>query len=266
MMIASKLKSEKFAQTLLKKYYLDDPSNINFLDLLGSEKLHYQERSIKSSLGSLIRHKQYGQILVNSKIRDKAQKRFIIAHELGHWSMHDNMPIFNCDHSKFKYWDKKIDIIEKEANWFASEFLMPKESFVKYCTDKTLSHAIIRSISNKYKTSLTASTIRFADHGNESIMIVFSRNNQMVWNYGSSDFQYGFFGRNQPIPNNSITSHSFKNSDEYSEISVIKANEWFQNDFSVEEDKYLNEIVFPMPTYNSSLTILWQHELNFESF
>ena len=107
-MIASKLKAERYASELLSKYYLSDPAQIDLRDILGSENIYYKERETNYSAGSLLRHKNYAQILVNSRIKDNGQKRFIIAHELGHWLMHPNIPVFNCDHKKFRYWNKEI--------------------------------------------------------------------------------------------------------------------------------------------------------------
>lgn len=56
-------------------------------------------------------------ILVNNKIQN-ARKVFTIAHELGHLIMHSNFIV------------ESIRDVEKEANEFASEFLLPKRALV----------------------------------------------------------------------------------------------------------------------------------------
>ncbi len=264
-MIANKNKAERLANEFLKKYYLKDPSRINLIDILGAERLFYQERSIKSSLGSLIRHKEYGQILINKSVTDKNQKRFIISHELGHWICHDDIPIFNCDHSKFKYWNKQISLIEKEANWFASEFLMPRQMFFHLCKGKKLSSDLIKSLSTYFKTSLTSTCIKFSDCGNESIAVVFSQSNNIIWSSFSKDFEYSFYGKDNIIPSTSITADYFKTQHISADAEVILAKDWFPRDEAIKDDKYLYEIVFPMPSYNACITLLWQHELNFEN-
>jgi len=261
-MIASKIKSEKSATKFLEKYYLEDPAEINLLGILGYENIFYQEREIESSLGSLIRHKKRGQILINSRVKDTNQKRFIIAHELGHWVLHENMPVFNCDHSKFKYWSKEISLIEKEANWFASEFLMPQPSFIKFCEGKSLSINLVSDISKRYKVSLTATAIRLANCGSKSIMVIYSKNNRMSWSSYSNNFRFSFYGKNLPVPNKSLTFKLLEDFKYKKREDVVLAKEWFPNDHSVQKDSYLQEIVFPMPNYQSCLTILWEYELN----
>ena len=265
-MIASNFKAEKEAQDLLEKYYLPHPSEVNLLDILGNEKLSYQERSLKSSLGNLIRQGNYGQIVVDKKVSNSHQKRFIISHELGHWFLHKDMPLFNCDKSKFKYWNKSINILEKEANWFASEFLMPKKSFIEFCEGKVMSRETIELISKFYNVSITAAAIRFANFGSESILVVYCKDDIVQWSYPSKDFPFSFFEKGYRVPRSSITYKSFRTRKDIEVEDVSLAKSWFSNDFTVKENTYLNEVIFSMPNYQSCLTILWQHELNFKKY
>lgn len=265
-MIASKIKAERHASELLSKYYLSDPARIDLRDILGSEGIYYKERESNYATGSLLRHKNHGQIIVNSKVKDNGQRRFIIAHELGHWLMHPNIPVFNCDHTKFKYWNKEVNLIEKEANWFASDFLMPKKTFIELCSNRTISYDLLMDLSSYFQSSITATAIRFAIHGNESIMVVYCSDGIGKWSYPSHDFAFSFFGKYPPIPESSLAFDVLKDFNTPDREDVTKTIDWFPNDRSVKEDSYIKELVIPMPKYKGCLLILWQHDLNFEDF
>lgn len=89
------------------------------------------ERPFRGMQGALVANpeKSEGIILVNSGIRNSQRKRFTLGHELGHFLLpnHGN-----------EMWCSKDDIsinsqvsIEREANEFASELLMPTEIFTR---------------------------------------------------------------------------------------------------------------------------------------
>ena len=57
-------------------------------------------------------------------------KRFIIAHEIGHYVLHYNR---DTDHGMYAHREHKKgkDAIENEADYFAANLLMPRDRFVK---------------------------------------------------------------------------------------------------------------------------------------
>lgn len=264
MAIASKIKATKAALDFLDKFYLADPSEINLNDILGAERIMYQERYIKSALGNLIRHKNSGRILINSTIKSNQQKRFIISHELGHWCMHKDFSVFNCESNKFKVWSKEISNIEKEANWFASEFLMPTNKVKSFIASESISIEQLINTSERFNTSITATAIKLADVGNEPAMIVYSVNKRVTWFYPSKDFCFSFYDKQFTIPPNSVTETAYSTLI-VDKKDVVKAIDWFPRDHSVKPDQYLYELAIPMKNFNACLTILWQHELNFEN-
>lgn len=117
--------------------------------------------------GALIRAKGHTLIAVNSD-HSETRKRFTIAHELGHFSMH-HKPVFidNEDTTVIFRSDTK-NRSEAEANTFAAELLMPskyvkqdfnnlKESFLSNGKLTRLHiQAIISSLAEKYFVSKDA--------------------------------------------------------------------------------------------------------------
>ena len=87
------------------------------------------ELPLKSVLGVLITPpgKAVGGILLASG-QDPNQKRFTLAHEIGHFTNRLHHPFsgtsFNCDGADISY--KAVEVMEMEANRFASELLLPE--------------------------------------------------------------------------------------------------------------------------------------------
>ena len=93
----------------------------------------YKEEELNSADGKIIRGKSRTLIKVNSHIKYTERKRFVAAHELGHFFLHDKLELHN-DNSKTLNWfnleeKAKRGIQEYEANDFASELLMPEKKF-----------------------------------------------------------------------------------------------------------------------------------------
>ena len=83
--------------------------------------------------------------------------RFDLAHELGHLILHSEI-------TKEELEDKKtLDRIEKEANMFASAFLMPREEFCNDVLALSLDHFV--NLKSKWKVSIAAMIYRCKELG-----------------------------------------------------------------------------------------------------
>ena len=83
--------------------------------------------------------------------------RFTLAHELGHLVMH-SVPSPN---------------MEKEANEFASELLMPEKLFLKESSGKPFTPLLIKQLAERFKTSLTATIFRYLQFDLHPICLIF---------------------------------------------------------------------------------------------
>jgi len=111
-------------------------------------------------------------IFVN-KTHPPVRKRFTIAHEIGHYLLSSKNGIY-VDKSIFFRDGKSQQAIDKEemtANCFAAELLMPK-SFIKKALNKFVQNGIfdsgddlVQTLSNEFKVSTTAMSIRLQNMG-----------------------------------------------------------------------------------------------------
>jgi len=72
-------------------------------------------------------------IFVNQNINNIGRKNFTLAHELGHFALEHYLhtALFFCGEKEITEENKAISDQEKEANYFASCFLLPKEKIKK---------------------------------------------------------------------------------------------------------------------------------------
>lgn len=98
------------------------------------------------------------------------RQNFTIAHECGHFLLHDFDEVHVDRH--FKVWRRNetssqgIDLEEKEANLFAAELLMPAR-FLKRDVDEIgtldlVEEDVLRDLAERYEVSPQAMTIRLA--------------------------------------------------------------------------------------------------------
>jgi Zn-dependent peptidase ImmA (M78 family) len=102
-------------QSLTKRYKTNDP-----FEIASQKNIYVFYEPLGVILGYFHVYKRIPMIHINSDLRDE-EKRFVCAHELGHSILHQkvNTP-FLKKNTLFS-----IDKIEREANEFAVELLLP---------------------------------------------------------------------------------------------------------------------------------------------
>jgi Zn-dependent peptidase ImmA (M78 family) len=90
-----------------------------------------------------------------NKYESKLRKRFTIAHELGHFVCHRNQYVSDGkpDHDQVFFRDDKTNSIEKAANEFAAELLMPENTFNE-CVNKGIN--TIEKLADAFQLSTSA--------------------------------------------------------------------------------------------------------------
>ncbi|MEQ3662540.1 MAG: ImmA/IrrE family metallo-endopeptidase [Flavobacterium sp.] len=159
-----------------------------------------------------------------------SRARFTIAHELGHYFIDNHRiglkkgllsphPSNNNENTHFR--------IEREADYFASCLLMPEEKFKKFILRKKFEFSIIKSLSEYFQTSITATAIRFADIGNHPLMIVFGENGKIKWKWSSEDFPFKYLLYSDKIPEDSVMGEYFYQNKQISGTEDIWPIDWF---------------------------------------
>jgi hypothetical protein len=103
-----------------------------------------------------------GRAIITVKRDSSARrKRFSIAHELGHWRYHRGKTLV-CRVEEYRPRDAASP--EKVADGYAADLLMPRYLFVPMASAiERISFDSIGRLAESFKTSLTATAIRFVD-------------------------------------------------------------------------------------------------------
>lgn len=109
-------------------------------------------------------------ISYNQNQKNKSRERFTIAHELGHFFLHSNKPIFIDKNPKVMFRNSASSsgehLQEKEANHFAAALLMPRRLVrdeINNIPDDTKNPIVY--LSNLFKVSEQAMSFRLANLG-----------------------------------------------------------------------------------------------------
>lgn len=121
-------------------------------------------------------------IFVSSMIRNTHRKRFVIAHEIGHFLMHRDQ-LYCCDEIRMNQ-PPKVNTTSQEmqANEFASELLLPTDELIAYLPNKHISFALISKLANMYDVSVTMTAIKAVKNSStEDEILLCYENNQLKW-------------------------------------------------------------------------------------
>lgn len=196
-----------------------------------------QEVSFTSMQGALLAtaEKSNGIILVNSTISNKQRKRFTIAHELGHFLLpnHNNNLICTKDDISFK----SQAPIEREANEFASEILMPSKLFTSehFFKAEPEIENIIR-LAKLFDVSLQACCYKYASLNHYPIAIVFS-NFQQVTSFCVNKNDIPFWlvvSKDDKLPHLSLTNKYKDLSSGEIRNDLVDSSIWFEESIGYE--------------------------------
>ena len=125
-------------------------------------------------------------IAYNGKSRPERQ-RFTIAHELGHFILHRNrQPSFNCDKQSVHTGIDTLRSIEREANDFASNLLMPGDLLRNWISSQHIDFHVLGDIAQRFQVSLEALCIRFIKFTTQRAILVYWDNGYVKYEWRSS--------------------------------------------------------------------------------
>lgn len=245
------------AKKILEYYGISHPNEIDVIAMAAGKNAFVDEQEMKGFEGRIIWTKNNSIITVNSNIKYKPKKRFVIAHELGHFELHKNARMFSCDKYSFLDWHSKGSQ-ESEANIFAAELLMPETMFKEYSKGKMISLELISKLAETFETSITSTAFRYADIGNHPIAIVFCVDGIVKWKKINEEFTYQYIPNSMKVSKNSYAYDFFEGKVLPRTPDEIPLNAWFSSCYNYQPNKYIFEQCHPISEINAVLVILWE--------
>lgn len=142
-------------------------------------------------------------IFVSSRVNNVHRQSFITAHEIGHFLLHSGQ-LYGCTNvSETKVLNLNSRDQETEANDFASELLLPKESLTKYIPSRRLCFEDIRRIATTFNTSITFSALKSVQcsKSEEEILLCYEGQRLKWYSLANNAVHQSLVPAQCPVPN-----------------------------------------------------------------
>ncbi|MDB5274449.1 MAG: hypothetical protein JWO58_2816 [Chitinophagaceae bacterium] len=189
------------------------------------------------------------------------RSRFTFAHELGHYFINEHRQALELglapSHQSFTNFQSE-NIVELEADYFASCLLMPEDRFRADCLGKKFSPQLIKELMDRYQVSASAFLLRYTFIENVPVMVICSKGNKIAWKWESDDFEFKYIkSLSRSIPSISATAEFYAKGIEYIDPQNLYAEDWF-NYISHEPNTFgIKEYCIYAKRYNMVLTVIW---------
>lgn len=247
---ATKAKGRAFRLT--QEYFIDSPRPVPIEDIAMDKNVVCLDAPLTGCLARLIRKGANGVIRVSDQIQDIGRRRFAIAHEMGHWFLHEAFSqYFICTAEDMLDYSKSP--LEAEANIFAAELLMPTFAFRPLAEGSAPSWTAISDLSDTFATSLTATALRFVEFSKVEVLVAFSRNGQIEW-VKQKEFKSGLrLSRSGRVSPQSMAYHAFKEGCRQGP-EAVPGEAWIAETYSRAVD--LVEEAIYMPKINAVISLI----------
>ncbi len=256
-------RAQQAAIDLMGECGIDDPTEIPLELLVEGRGATITNAPLSGSDGRIVFGETTALITINSGIAYEGKRRFTIAHELGHYELHRNAFKHHHDTDASLEFYFKEGNQETEANQFASELLMPEKLFASACVGKKFGPEVLRSLADRFKTSITSVAYKFFDLGNHPICLVYSRNGLVEyrkWPEGYPHFLKDL--RKLPPPECSVAREFFDDGIRYRPREgrqKVWKSEWFElRSNETDDDSEFYEYCIITPQYGTVLSVIWE--------
>jgi hypothetical protein len=179
-----------------------------------------------------------------------------LAHEIGHFLLpgHDQAELV-CTKSDIGNWADGSKAIEREADEFAAELLMPSALVQRIIRSAAPSLELIQKIAQRFHTSLSAAAWRYCDLAKEQCAIVWSREGRIDWSKRSETFAFSF-RKGSPLQESTLAARAFAGLPIPKQPQEVPARFWMSGS-NLAEDAKLWEQSKALPAYDSVISLLW---------
>jgi hypothetical protein len=211
--------------------------------------------------GALIRAKGYplGAVMIRESIREAGRKNFTIAHEIGHFVLPDHdRAEYVCTLSDIGNWGDLSRQLEREADEFAAELLMPAPFVREIGKDAPPSLQLIEEIARKSHSSLSAAAWRYCDLSTERCAVVWSRERAIRWSKRTAHFGFSL-RKGTALQVRSFAAACFDGAKVPKRPCVVPAS-WWISSADLANRAEIWEQSKALPAYQSVISLLWMKE------
>lgn len=255
---------EEHVKKIIDDYCVKSLEKLDIEAIAWAEFLAIEEKAMETHSGRIRFENSYGIISLKNSFNEPGQKRFTLAHELGHYFIERNSTLrkFNCT-SKDLMSYKFGSLFEQKANEFAAELLMHKPWFTEFTRKLDINMQAIKDIANHFGVTLSAAALRYSLIGKYPIAVIMSRKEnpkdrygKVIWRSINDYFPLKWIPNGMEVSKDSPVSDYYKGGGLQEGADLVPASAWFSQDNKCDNSDFWEENL-AMPNYNSVLTILW---------
>lgn len=183
----------------------------------------------------------------------KNQRRWAVAHELGHFEIHASVSYLGLCIGEDLRLGYDSSGHEQEANAFAAELLMPEDLFEPRCDVPKVNGNPIGSLAEEFQVSRTAAALRFLAFTYDRVALMACQDGKVVWSQATRDFGRRL-PKGTPLDQWSLAYDFFHKGKVTPIPETVSAQAWVPNARRGDE---LVEHVLPMSGSNTVLSLLW---------
>jgi len=237
------------ARALLKELCIADPAEIVLEDIAMTRGVYVIAGGLFGAEARLVRGHGRGIVRVKDMPGELGRKRFAVAHEIGHWVLHDGVSQLSlCTTEDFISYSSSP--VELAANAFAGELLMPTSLFRPLCKEPDLK--LIRTLAERFNVSWTAASLRFTEECGQDCAVVFSKGGRVKW-FRSSDSKRVFIKPGTEVSSNRV-ARACSTPDEMQPVNV---DVWFPGWYRPGVIRIVQEQSVLLRRYETVMTLLW---------
>ncbi len=246
------------ASKLWSLYGFTSPKDLILEDLAMAMNIFVVDARLDSAAARLVRKGDYGLIRVSDGLRISGQRRFAIAHEIGHFLMHKKVSqLLACTDSDMRA-SYRSSPYEIEASIFAGALLMPRELFQARIARTVPTTDVIKDLASEFDTSLTATALRYVETSNDYCVFVVSENNKIRWWRASDSFgnhNLWLESKNQ-LPRYSAATEYFQDGEAPDGPIEVDFKDWFGEMPDIDADHVLEQAI-PLPEFDQVISLIW---------
>lgn len=208
------------ANEVRSQYNYDISAKVNLFQIIDNMNIRYRESFLGDKIMGACKAKGLHRlIVVDPNIEYNGRKRFTIAHELGHLIMHQGR--HSCTDDMMNEL-KTSNMIETEANDFASELLLPNRALQEYLKIEDVTSKLVEKVSSQYETSLSAAAVALVKNCIDEVAIYYHNGERLEWKIRSKELKLTL---EDCITGSDITKKSMKDGQATGEVD---AEMWFK--------------------------------------
>lgn len=245
------IEAERLASRVIDELGICSSEHIRVRDIAFAKGAMVVEQKITRAAASIVKVGDRATIRIppNDTLE---RKRFSIAHELGHLLMGHVTSIQKaCSEADMMNWYQSSQ--ETQANFFASELILPSKLVCSRCDIGDISLKPIMQIAKDFRASLTATAIKFVQLCPEKCAVVYSTNGKIKWFYKSPDW-WPFIHKDKMLDKRTLAYDFFIGERVEPDPVEVDADAWVENRRGLDE---IVEHSIASPHYGFVLSILW---------